>query len=279
MSATFTLHFDSEPFLLRRTEFTIEGKRFVCVQGQDAGCHEGAGSFQWCACVRAVAILFLRYASWARRGKPGEWPVLSMPRPSPCSSLFDVLKKQAPPSWVRDMFGEPHGLIRLQGLIKARAARNGKGRIEVYLDRQSGLAPNDIKVYLDDQPVTESTKCDEMAKRIHESEDHWSPVTDGVSIHVPEPKDATYASSGEAMNDLAETFPAAEELLYVGYSGRWFFEDLRRLAGIWSVKEVRILLNDLLATDSTQGGSLPPGWFALKQSQQPSVLFELLIGA
>lgn len=162
--AQFSLFFFNEvkPTLIEtRFEHPISGSR-QCVRGKTGGAYSGYGCFQWTSAVSAMTSLALQSAAYQEGQKI---PLLLGERSSPASSLDYSLSKL--PVWVLDMFGtDSRGRAIAQRLFRrSNPERKRPGPVIISINSHE-LSPKNIKVYLNNQQITDSSKIHSMIERM-----------------------------------------------------------------------------------------------------------------
>ena len=144
---------------------------------------EEEGEFRWTRSLKALCIMLLRYAAWARRGE-GDEPVLEGRRPSPATSLNDALSK-CTGRWLDDIFGQDGGQLIVLSLLQwknrdMKTAPGGPVRLRLS---PKNLAASEISVVVDGRPEERPEHLLALARRIEGQ--HWGRARGSGPKRIP----------------------------------------------------------------------------------------------
>jgi hypothetical protein len=118
-----------------------------CVRGKGAGAHHSAGSFQWTAAVKGLALLLVRAAS-------GLDPhVIHGYAGSLASSLDYAISKQ--PVWISDMFGfDAAGTCLVRRLVLRTNPERKRPGPTVLSVNERFIPLTAIAIFVNDRPLS-----------------------------------------------------------------------------------------------------------------------------
>jgi len=171
---------------LESTLFSNSGLKcpYQAFRGRTPDVFPGAGTFQWSAAVRALALLLLETAAWAEDSEKNskEQPRLEGERGSAALSLDYALSKQ--PVWLLDMFG-----VARNGEATARRVfnrinpeRKRPGPVVLSLNLRF-MTVSQVKVYWNGEEVTSSPRLEELCDQIMRQSSR--PADAGVLLEKP----------------------------------------------------------------------------------------------
>ena len=163
----FILYFqsDKDSIILHKTIFNDSSNKqnLICMHGNSL-IRPGYGSFSWSNAVRAISVLFLKYAAQDVLNTYSEF-LLEGNQGSPASSLDYALSKL--PCWILDMFGiDSNGQSVLRDIIqRSNPERKNPGPVKLAISPSTRRFLM-VKVLCNDLPVDNAAQLIELSDKI-----------------------------------------------------------------------------------------------------------------